>query len=449
MTEEVKKTELYVGDISQYNTIQQYTLLKEHFDGVVVRVGYRGYSAGTIKEDALFAKHMQGLIENRIPYGFYFMGQAVTEQEAISEAEYCHEMTKSYSPALPVYYDSELSNPKGDGRADHLSRRMRTDITKAFCEKILQLGMRAGVYASKSWLETNLYAEELAEYSIWVARYNASLGYHEIDYDMWQYTSDYSIPGLNTRLDRSYCYRAFDQDGISNAKPEEEPVLEVREGVYGYSLEESGQKRLVLHGMKTKFLLREFRCRDGSDEVLLDSGLLEILQRVRDHFGKAVSITSAYRTDEYNKGVNEAESSYHLKGQAADFTVTGTSNRDVAKFLQGIGVKGIGLYDYTGGFIHVDTREKSYYWQQDRRDGKCYGVSSFGKTEVYLVKGQTVTTVRYNDRNEYVRLLQGELGVETDGIFGAETEAAVRQFQRTHGLTVDGVAGIKTWDALL
>ena len=88
MTEEVKKTELYVGDISQYNTIQQYTLLKEHFDGVVVRVGYRGYSAGTIKEDALFAKHMQGLIENRIPYGFYFMGQAVTEQEAVSEAEY-------------------------------------------------------------------------------------------------------------------------------------------------------------------------------------------------------------------------------------------------------------------------------------------------------------------------------------------------------------------------
>ena len=48
MAEDVKKTELYVGDISQYNTIQHYTLLKEHFDGVIVRVGYRGYSAGTI-----------------------------------------------------------------------------------------------------------------------------------------------------------------------------------------------------------------------------------------------------------------------------------------------------------------------------------------------------------------------------------------------------------------
>lgn len=448
MKEDVEKTELYVGDISQYNAIQHYSLLKEHFDGVVVRVGYRGYSAGTIKEDALFAKHMRGLTENGIPYGFYFMGQAVTEQEAISEAEYCHEMTKRYSPSLPVYYDSELSNPKGDGRADQLSRRMRTDITKAFCKRILQLGMRAGVYASENWLETKLYAEELAEYSIWVACYNASLGYHETGYDMWQYTSDYSIPGLNIKFDRSYCYREFDQSGTSTEKPEEEPILEVGEGVCSYSLEESGQKRLVLHGMKTKFLLREFRCRDGSDEVLLDSRLLETLQKVRDHFGKAVSIISAYQTAEYNKNVNEEASSYHLKGQAADFTVTGTSNRDVAIFLQGIDAKGIGLYDYAGGFIHVDTRERNDYWQQDDRDSKCYGVGSFGKTEVYLVKGQTVTTVRYNDRNEYVRLLQGKLGVETDGIFGTETEAAVKQFQRTHGLTVDGVAGIKTWNAL-
>lgn len=448
MTEDTKK-ELYVGDISQYNPIQQYALLKEHFDGVVVRVGYRGYSAGTIKEDSMFAKHMRGLTENSIPYGFYFMGQAVTEQEAISEAEYCHEMMKGYSPSLPVYYDSELSNPKGDGRADHLSRRMRTDITKAFCERILQLGMQAGVYASKSWFETKLYAEELAEYSIWVARYNASLGYYETGYDMWQYTSDYSIPGLSTKFDRSYCYRAFDRNGVSTTKPEEEPVLEVREGICGYSLEESGQKRLVLRGMKTKFLLREFGCRDGSDEVLLDSKLLEILQRVRDHFGKAVSITSAYWTAAHNKSVDGAASSYHLKGQAADFTVAGTPNRDVAKFLESIGAKGIGLYDYTGGFIHVDTRKKSYFWQQDHRDSKYYVVSGFGKAEVYLVKGQTVTTVRYHDQNEYVMLLQGKLGVETDGIFGAETEAAVRRFQGAHGLTVDGVVGIKTWNSLL
>jgi len=36
-----------------------------------------------------------------------------------------------------------------------------------------------------------------------------------------------------------------------------------------------------------------------------------------------------------------------------------------------------------------------------------------------------------------------------DGIFGAGTENAVKAFQRHHGLTVDGIAGQKTWAKLL
>ena len=436
-----------VGDISKYNVINNYALLKNHFEGVIVRVGYRGYSAGVIKEDALFDKHMAGLIEQGIPYGFYFMGQAVSESEAIAEAEYCFEMTKKYSPEFPTYYDSELSNSKGNGRADSLSRRDRTDITKAFCRRIQELGMRAGVYASKSWFETRLYALELAEYSIWVARYNTVCGYQLTAYDMWQHTSEYMIPGINTKFDKSYCYAERFEPGTV---PAPVSTMEVQKGVYSYSLKKDGSKRLALDGKVTNFCLKEFRCKDGSDEILLDSGLLELLQKVRSHFGKAVSITSAYRTPAYNKSVNGATSSYHIKGQAADFTVTGVANRDIAKYLQSIGAKGIGLYNYTGGFVHVDTRVKKYYWQQDARNSKYYSVSTFGLVETYEVKEHVVATVRYNDRNEYVRLLQEEIGgLTVDGIFGAKTEEAVRIFQKTHSLTVDGVVGPKTWDVLL
>ncbi|SNS40535.1 LysM domain-containing protein [Anaerovirgula multivorans] len=63
-------------------------------------------------------------------------------------------------------------------------------------------------------------------------------------------------------------------------------------------------------------------------------------------------------------------------------------------------------------------------------------------------------TLRRTSRGESVRRLQGLLrdaGFDPgpiDGIFGARTEAAVRAFQTSRGLTVDGIVGVRTWTAL-
>jgi len=47
-----------------------------------------------------------------------------------------------------------------------------------------------------------------------------------------------------------------------------------------------------------------------------------------------------------------------------------------------------------------------------------------------------------------VRTLQTKLGLEADGLFGSNTEAAVREFQRNHQLVPDGIVGPKSWAAL-
>jgi peptidoglycan hydrolase-like protein with peptidoglycan-binding domain len=48
-----------------------------------------------------------------------------------------------------------------------------------------------------------------------------------------------------------------------------------------------------------------------------------------------------------------------------------------------------------------------------------------------------------------LNFVKGVDDLEVDGIFGARTEAAVRDFQQNENLTVDGVVGRRTWTALL
>ena len=50
--------------------------------------------------------------------------------------------------------------------------------------------------------------------------------------------------------------------------------------------------------------------------------------------------------------------------------------------------------------------------------------------------------------NSQTVALQKALGVPADGIYGPQTRGAVRRFQKTHGLQVDGVAGSATLSAL-
>lgn len=57
-------------------------------------------------------------------------------------------------------------------------------------------------------------------------------------------------------------------------------------------------------------------------------------------------------------------------------------------------------------------------------------------------------TIRRGSRGDAVKTLQRKLKVTADGIFGPNTEKAVRKFQAKHGLDVDGVVGPKTWGAL-
>lgn len=126
--------------------------------------------------------------------------------------------------------------------------------------------------------------------------------------------------------------------------------------IHAYSKKKDGNKKL-----SENFKVKEFACSDGTDPVFVAPELVDVLQKIRTHFGKAVHVNSAYRTPARNKKVGGATYSQHLYGTAADIKITGISPKRVAEYVETImpDSGGIGIYS---NFVHVDVREKKSRW---------------------------------------------------------------------------------------
>lgn len=118
-----------------------------------------------------------------------------------------------------------------------------------------------------------------------------------------------------------------------------------------YSLAAEGAKQITPH-----FKVREFACSDGSDVVFVATSLVDILEAIRVHFGRPVTVTSGYRTVSYNAGLkNSSKKSQHCNGLAADIKVEGHTPKEVYNYVCSLlgDHGGVGIYNT---FVHVDVR---------------------------------------------------------------------------------------------
>lgn len=212
--------------------------------------------------------------------------------------------------------------------------------------------------------------------------------------------------------------------------------------------------------LSANFKVSEFACHGSGccSSVLIDTGLVEILQKIRDYFGKPVIITSGYRCATHNKTVGGVTGSKHTEGKAADISVQGVTPAEVAKYAESIGVRGIGLYETAadGYFVHVDTRtNKSFWYGQKEQHRDTFG-GAVQKPVETVEKSAALPVLRKGAESDTVYALQVLLagygylrGMYVNAEFTEETETALKDYQREHDLTADGVCGSLTWKKLL
>jgi molybdopterin converting factor small subunit len=118
--------------------------------------------------------------------------------------------------------------------------------------------------------------------------------------------------------------------------------------------------------LSPNFKASEFRCKgkDCCEEFKIDEALVEWLQKIRDHFGKSVTVNSGYRCPVHNPKVGGSPSSHHMRGQAADIWISGVAPRKIAEYAEQIGVKRIGLYETEkdGYFVHIGSDKTKWFW---------------------------------------------------------------------------------------
>ncbi len=101
----------------------------------------------------------------------------------------------------------------------------------------------------------------------------------------------------------------------------------------------------------TSHTLRDQRT---GDECAIDPRLLDLAYRLEQHFKtRTVRVLSAFRKPHGR--------SNHGKGRALDLVIPGMRDDEVARYARTIGFVGVGLYPRSG-FVHVDTRARSYFW---------------------------------------------------------------------------------------
>lgn len=192
-------------DVSSYQQNIDWQEVKQAgVEFAMIRVGYRGWTSGELALDDHFISHIEGALAADIKVGVYFFSQALTVEEAVEEAQFTLAQIKDYEISYPVVFDWEEVEAES-ARTNDMDMRMLTSCAEAFCRTVSESGYTGGVYFNQAYGYDQLNLPSISDYTFWLAEYAPHPSF-EYGFQMWQYTNEGSVPGIEGNVDLNIAF---------------------------------------------------------------------------------------------------------------------------------------------------------------------------------------------------------------------------------------------------
>lgn len=188
-------------DVSKFQGDIDWQAVKEQgISYAFIRVGNRGYGKeGTLNTDGKYLQNIEGAKAAGIDVGVYFYSQAISEEEALEEAEYVIKLLEGIELDYPVVYDAEYVI-EDEARTDGVGAEQFTENTIVFCQRIEEAGYKPIIYATMKWEAYALELHRVNAYEKWYADYE-ELPQTPYDFTYWQYTNEGTLEGIEGPVD--------------------------------------------------------------------------------------------------------------------------------------------------------------------------------------------------------------------------------------------------------
>ena len=161
--------------------------------------------------DTSFEHNYKGCKANAIPVGGYKYSYALTQAQALEEAEDTLSVLAGRGLDFPVFYDLEWNSQRKLGSV------AIEKIAETFLNRIKKAGYKVGVYCNMDWYQKVL-TEKLRKYDLWIARYPADDNgtiQERLRPDIgvgWQHSSKGKVSGISGNVDMNVFYKNYTED---------------------------------------------------------------------------------------------------------------------------------------------------------------------------------------------------------------------------------------------